>query len=210
MICDKKTKPKEFTKAQIAECSECLHASGKKIWCCKFGCKISENDEPVIIGSQSGIIASDKRIIVPGKNRQRERNGKGCCGEKMEKLIIEAEKEIGADSTVGKLADIAIGNLTHLIEEIFKVSVLKCPATDSRIEKCLICEENTWLTKFEFVRFILKHGREFLKNIEDLTKLPPLPKREKRKRTILFCRLCKCFIPAKARLEDQGCTLGNW
>lgn len=205
MTCNKTIKP-EFTKQFILEnCGTierplCKYASQKIKFCQIFG-PITEHGK---------ILVPDKRIIVPGKNRQRDRSGEGCCGEKIEKLIIEAEKEIGADSIVGKLTDIALGNLTHVIEELFKVSVMKCPATDSRIEECLICEKNTWLTKYEFVRFVLKHGREFLKNIKDLTKLPPLPKKEKRKRTGLFCQLCKCFIPAKARGEDQKCELEKW
>ena len=204
--CNRIIKP-DFTKEQIEECSKCKHASAKVLWCGLFGVWIQEHGI---------IIVPDKKIIVPGDNR-RTRHGRsgsraeGCCGEKIEKLIVAAEKEIGpADSTIDKLTDIAVGNLTHIIEEIFKISILKCPATDSRIEKCLVCEKNTWLTKYEFVRFVLKYGREFLKNIKDLTKLPPLPKKEKRKGTGLFCQLCKCFIPAKARREDQECTLGKW
>ncbi len=202
MTCNKITKP-EFTKEQIEECktSRCKWASGKKKYCGLFG---------VPIQKQGKIIVPDKRIIVPSKHRQHNNNVEGCCGEKIETLIATAEKEIGANSTIGKLTDIALGNLTHVIEELFKVSVLKCPATDSRVEKCLVCEDNTWLTKYEYIRFIWKHGREFLRNIKDLTKLPPLPKKEKRKRTMLFCRLCKCYIMAKARLEDQECSLGLW
>jgi len=41
MNCDKIKKP-EFTKAQIAECQGCKHASGKKIWCCLFGIPIGK------------------------------------------------------------------------------------------------------------------------------------------------------------------------
>jgi hypothetical protein len=26
----------------------------------------------------------------------------------------------------------------------------------------------------------------------------------------LWCRLCKCYIPAKARVEDEQCPLGKW
>lgn len=26
----------------------------------------------------------------------------------------------------------------------------------------------------------------------------------------LWCSLCKCFIPAKARVEDETCPLGKW
>jgi len=26
----------------------------------------------------------------------------------------------------------------------------------------------------------------------------------------LWCRLCKCYIPAKARVEDEKCPLDKW
>ncbi len=26
----------------------------------------------------------------------------------------------------------------------------------------------------------------------------------------LWCSICKCFIPAKARVEDEKCPLGKW
>ena len=26
----------------------------------------------------------------------------------------------------------------------------------------------------------------------------------------LFCKQCKCFIPAKARVKDENCPLGKW
>jgi len=29
------------------------------------------------------------------------------------------------------------------------------------------------------------------------------------KRT-LWCSICKCFIPAKARVEDEHCPMGKW
>jgi len=29
------------------------------------------------------------------------------------------------------------------------------------------------------------------------------------KRT-LWCSICKCYIPAKARVEDEDCPLGKW
>lgn len=205
MNCNSITKP-EFTDEFIAEfCGTiqnplCKYASKKIRFCQIFG----------HIREQKIIVPRKKKVFVPGENQQHKQGGRGCCGEKIEKLIIEAEKEISTVSTVGKLADIAVGNLSHVIEELFKISVSKCPATDSRIEKCLTCDKNTWLTKYEFVRFVLKYGREFIRNIDDLTRLPDLPKKEKRKRTGLFCQLCKCFIPAKARLEDQECELGRW
>lgn len=55
MFCNKKTKP-EFTSEQIRKCEDCKHISGKKIWCCLFGCYIKK---------PSRIITPSKRIIKP-------------------------------------------------------------------------------------------------------------------------------------------------
>ena len=44
----------------------------------------------------------------------------------------------------------------------------------------------------------------------DLTALPPLEKKECRKSAGLYCRLCKCFLPAKACIEDMHCPQGKW
>lgn len=55
MTCNRITPP-EFTKNQIAECQECRHSSGKKIWCCFFG---------VWIGEQKRIITPSKKILRP-------------------------------------------------------------------------------------------------------------------------------------------------
>ena len=30
------------------------------------------------------------------------------------------------------------------------------------------------------------------------------------KRKRLFCGICLCYIPAKARVEDEKCQLGKW
>lgn len=26
----------------------------------------------------------------------------------------------------------------------------------------------------------------------------------------LWCKICKCFIPAKARVKEESCPLGKW
>ena len=44
MSCNRITKP-EFTKEQVAECKKCKHISGKKVWCCLFGCWIDGRSE---------------------------------------------------------------------------------------------------------------------------------------------------------------------
>jgi hypothetical protein len=59
MACDKKTIP-EFTKAQVAECEKCRHASEKKIWCCLLGVWIKEPQK---------IIQPNKKLALPSKRK---------------------------------------------------------------------------------------------------------------------------------------------
>ena len=73
MLCNKKTKP-EFTKEQIAECKKCIHATGKKIWCCLLGVDIGK---PRVLMRNKRIITPSRKIIRPfpksnkGLNRDR-------------------------------------------------------------------------------------------------------------------------------------------
>jgi len=80
--------------------------------------------------------------------------------------------------------------------------------TESRVRVCRSCEYNTWLKKLEYSQWLLKHGIEVLTNLDDLTDLPMLPKKTEAKN--LYCRICKCFIPAKARVEDEQCPKNKW
>ena len=77
-----------------------------------------------------------------------------------------------------------------------------------RIRTCRTCNENTWLKISEYSQFLLKHGIDVIKNLDQLEKLPPLPKSDKGRN--LYCRICKCFIPGKARVDDEQCPLGRW
>lgn len=49
-------RPKNITSAQIALCKQCRFASGKKIWCCKFGFYFEE---------PSKIIQPTQNLIMP-------------------------------------------------------------------------------------------------------------------------------------------------
>ena len=57
MVCDFTHKP-EITAEQIKICERCKFASGKKIWCCKFGFYFKE---------QSKIIQPNKKLIMPNQ-----------------------------------------------------------------------------------------------------------------------------------------------
>jgi len=116
-----------------------------------------------------------------------------CCGE-----------------TVKAIANIAAGNVGYWLESQFRLSIGKCAETDTRTRICQACENNTWLTKGEYRAFIMPRITSVIKNIADLSVLPLLPKKDYERRCKLFCRVCKCFIPAKARIESEKCPLGKW
>jgi hypothetical protein len=80
--------------------------------------------------------------------------------------------------------------------------------TDGRIRICRACPYNTWMTRIEYGKWLFKNGIKVLTNFDDLAKLPMLPK-QKTGRNI-YCRICKCDIPAKARVEDVKCPKDKW
>ena len=97
-------------------------------------------------------------------------------------------------------------NITQGIAKV--ITGKKYRHTDARIRTCRTCDSNTWLKKTEYAGWLLKNGIKVLTHLEDLTVLPDLPKGTEGKN--LYCRLCKCFIPAKARVENETCPLNKW
>lgn len=79
-----------------------------------------------------------------------------------------------------------------------------------RRDECKVCDESTWMTFSEFNRWLAGHGVEVIENIDDLSVLPKLPKQAYAKGRKLFCRICKCFVPAKAMVKEEECPLGRW
>lgn len=111
----------------------------------------------------------------------------GCCGE-----------------TIKQVKNMAVG-YSSLASDI------KYDSTDLRISKCHSCDEQTWLSSSEYAAWLLRHGIKVLTNFSQLEKLPKLPKYEQGPgRRNLYCRICKCFVPAKARAEGAKCSLGKW
>ncbi|MHC5061685.1 MAG: hypothetical protein ACYTFK_11455 [Planctomycetota bacterium] len=49
-----------------------------------------------------------------------------------------------------------------------------------------------------------------IRKLDDLSSLPELPKKKNRRGTKLFCMICKCFIPAKARVPEEQYPLDKW
>lgn len=111
----------------------------------------------------------------------------GCCGE-----------------TVKMVRNIAVG-YTRLATDTIGIS--KKPAfTDSRIRKCRMCDESTWLTMKEYAKWLRDNGIKILENFNQLEALPKLLKYElDDKRRNIFCRICKCYIPVAARAPDKKC-----
>ena len=98
----------------------------------------------------------------------------------------------------------------HGISKVFSLSPEKYKYAHSRIRKCHECEKQTWLTTMEYLKWLKDNGIEVIKNLDQLEKLPELPHGERGAGRKLFCKLCKCFIPAKARVKEEKCPLGKW
>ena len=90
---------------------------------------------------------------------------------------------------------------------IDKIGLTKeSPPIISRIRKCHKCNESTWMTIREYAKWLKDNGIEILENFNQLETLPKLPKYElDDKRRNLFCRICKCYGPAAARVRDKQC-----
>ena len=111
----------------------------------------------------------------------------GCCGKAIRK---------GKNIVKGYTA-LAVGK--------------KYEFTDGRVRECQQCDWSTWMSGLEYAVWLAKHGIEVLVNFDQLEKLPMLPKYEQSKgRRRLYCRICKCFIPAKTREEKEKCPKGLW
>lgn len=116
-----------------------------------------------------------------------------CCGKTIKK--------------VKAIENIAEGKISALVEKLSGKEIAKCEKYDSRISMCKTCRHNTYLTKYEYAKWLLSHGVEVLKNIDDLTNLPVLPKSRKGD---LYCRVCKCNLEAKCRVKTERCPYGRW
>jgi hypothetical protein len=113
-----------------------------------------------------------------------------CCSKTIKKIV--------------KAEHIVRGN-------IFALTGVKFEVTDDRIRTCWSCIEQTWLTWPEYYKWLFDNGVKVLANLEQLEVLPKLPKYEQdEKKRNLFCRICKCFIPAKARIKGEKCLMGKW
>jgi len=120
-----------------------------------------------------------------------------CCGKKIK-------------SITKKLGNIMYGHVNLLVERSFRYHELSYEFTDERLQICRGCSCHTWLTAGEYIAFVKKHFGEVIKNLDDLSTLPPLPKAENGRGKKLFCRICKCYIPAKAAVGNEHCPEKKW
>lgn len=108
----------------------------------------------------------------------------------------------------GKVKQIVKGTVGHVAETRLKIKTKKSPHTEARLQKCRACEFGTWMKIKEYAAWLLENGIKVLRNFSDLEKLPKLPKQNTGKN--LYCRICKCYIPGKARIDDEKCPKGFW
>ena len=103
-----------------------------------------------------------------------------------------------------KIKNIVIGYTTLAIG-------VKHEFTDTRVGVCQECDYSTWMSMGEYEAWLARYSIEVLANFVQLEKLPMLPKQEKRRaRRGIYCRICKCYIPAKARVAEEKCPRGKW
>lgn len=115
----------------------------------------------------------------------------GCCGE------------------IKKVASVTKGYVTF-VADWFGLPAKKHPDYLLRLHTCRNCDANTWMTPSGYLTWIKDHGLEVVSNLDDLTRLPDLPKEEYSEGRKLFCRKCKCFLPAKTMAENEHCPIGKW
>lgn len=108
----------------------------------------------------------------------------------------------------GKVNRIVKGTIGHIAETRLGIKGKKSPHTEARKAICRQCEFNTWMKVSEYAAWLLVNGIKILRNLDELDKLPMLPKQNTGLN--IYCRICKCFIPGKARIDEENCPKGTW
>ena len=113
---------------------------------------------------------------------------------------------------VQKAEAIAVGNFAMAMDKMKLLPKERIAASRSRLMVCRQCEQCTWLTWSEYWAWVDGNGgkKKFFTEIEDLTNWPLLPKQEYEKGRKLFCRICKCWLPAKSYVINEKCPLVKW
>jgi hypothetical protein len=115
--------------------------------------------------------------------------------------------------TIKKAGQILQGNVNLAIDsalKLFRLPTERYHMAEVRKAICRKCEKHTWLYASEYMEWIKQNGIEVFKNLADLTALPELPRADYVKGKKLFCMICKCWIPAKAEVNNEQCPLNQW
>lgn len=121
-----------------------------------------------------------------------------CCG-----TIIQIGK---------KTLAIAEGNIFLSVDSFLRLPDQRNPQARSRLAICRACEQHTYLTVTQYAMWMADNGGpvKFAAEIGNLNQWPLLPKQDYTKGGKLFCRICKCWIPAKSHREKETCPIGLW
>jgi hypothetical protein len=120
----------------------------------------------------------------------------GCCGKHRGKLDT--------------LKTIASGYARKTLHDLFLVKGKVSEQADERMAICKTCEYQTWLKKADYLTWLALHGIEVLEHLDSLSTLPMLDKHDYEQGRSMFCRVCKCWIPAKTYSSDSQCPKQKW
>ena len=134
-----------------------------------------------------------------------------CCGKKIIDTLAESQPAKKKRNT-DKIKRIVAGNWNLVLRQLKEVPDEKSDQYHARLGLCRACQFHTWLTWHEFYRYINDKGGliKFMKEIASLESWPLLPKQAYAPKRKLFCRVCKCFLMAKAASEDEACPHNKW
>jgi len=118
-----------------------------------------------------------------------------CCGKKLKKA-----------------ASIATGYSLMAVNKLLHLPGDKYAFADRRLDTCRGCEHHTWLTVADYKDWLTANGglARFTTEIARLDQWPLLPQQDYAKGRKLFCRVCKCWLPAKAYVAGEQCPTGLW
>ena len=122
-----------------------------------------------------------------------------CCGKK----LVQIAKKAG---------HITEGAFWALLSAYFVLPKEKCTAAEARLRQCRRCEYHTWMSVLEFGAWILKNigTVRAVRQLHQTEQWPQLPKQAYTSKRKLFCRICKCWLPAKTFIKKENCSEGQW
>ena len=117
-------------------------------------------------------------------------------------------------SCCGKAKNIVAGYTNLAVEKVTHTPVIGTELLQTRSQQCHKppngCEKLTWYKMRDAIPYIRQQRMAILTHFDKLEELPELEKKEKQPGTMPLCMVCKCFLPAKIRVENEKCPLGKW